>query len=136
MKAIDLTGKKFHMLTVVSPNTPGYWNAVCDCGNDKIVSGASLRSGNTKSCGCLVRMNSGRPSTHLMRPEAFIPYIPFLDSAAPALNALRTVLKDYGVIVKNDKCFYVSGVSYGPYSSSVHALFYAMTYCVKSNLIK
>lgn len=30
------------------------WKCLCDCGNSTIVLGASLRSGNTKSCGCLV----------------------------------------------------------------------------------
>jgi hypothetical protein len=29
------------------------WKCQCDCGNETIVTGLSLRSGNTKSCGCL-----------------------------------------------------------------------------------
>jgi hypothetical protein len=29
------------------------WNCVCDCGNSKTVEGSHLRSGATKSCGCL-----------------------------------------------------------------------------------
>ena len=31
------------------------WRCVCDCGNEVIVSGHSLRNGNTRSCGCLQR---------------------------------------------------------------------------------
>jgi hypothetical protein len=31
------------------------WLCKCDCGNDTIVSGTMLRSGRTKSCGCLQR---------------------------------------------------------------------------------
>lgn len=31
------------------------WMCLCKCGNLKIISGESLRSGNTKSCGCLHR---------------------------------------------------------------------------------
>ena len=58
---IDLTGQKFGMLTVVeraenkiTPKGHSYimWKCVCDCGETTVVSGASLRSGNTKSCGC------------------------------------------------------------------------------------
>lgn len=32
----------------------------CDCGNDKVILGASLRSGNTRSCGCLSTRKDGR----------------------------------------------------------------------------
>jgi len=54
----DMTGKKFGRLTVISRagrNKYGYatWNCLCDCGNTVVVSGKSLRDGNTKSCGCL-----------------------------------------------------------------------------------
>jgi len=55
----DITGKKFNMLTVISQN--GYdkwrnatWNVRCDCGNECIVRGLSLKSGGTKSCGCIM----------------------------------------------------------------------------------
>lgn len=56
----DLTGQVFGRLTVVS-FTKGkrcdsaYWKCKCDCGNDVVVLGYSLSSGNTKSCGCLMR---------------------------------------------------------------------------------
>lgn len=30
-----------------------YWNCICKCGNSVCVSGSALRTGNTKSCGCL-----------------------------------------------------------------------------------
>ena len=51
---------KFGMLTVIrrSPKNKGTsasWICVCDCGNlvEKDIPGHDLRSGNTKSCGCL-----------------------------------------------------------------------------------
>lgn len=54
---IDLTGQKFGRLTVIdrAPNKNGRsaWNCICDCGNTIQVISKSLRSGNTKSCGCL-----------------------------------------------------------------------------------
>lgn len=60
----DLTGKKFGRLTVVnradsridpSGKPVTMWNVQCDCGKKLCVEGASLRSGNTQSCGCLNR---------------------------------------------------------------------------------
>ena len=57
MRSIDLTGQKFGRLTVVrfdhKENGRKYYLCQCDCGNFKIVSNHSLKSGNTKSCGCL-----------------------------------------------------------------------------------
>ena len=70
MKTIDLTGKRFGRLTVIErgedyvcwtlhPNaeptrfTAPKWRCICDCGKEVTVLGASLRNGNTRSCGCL-----------------------------------------------------------------------------------
>ena len=55
-KFVDLTGKKFGLL-FVSERCPekgrgSYWKCVCDCGNTTRSSGAHLRSGASKSCGC------------------------------------------------------------------------------------
>ncbi|WP_348622559.1 hypothetical protein [Paenibacillus polymyxa] len=60
MHRIDLTNRKFGMLTVISksdkkmPSNKGktYWNCVCDCGNPHVVEGYWLTSGKTVSCGC------------------------------------------------------------------------------------
>ena len=56
---IDLTGMKYGRLTVVEfdrlQNHKTYWKCVCDCGLTVIATGNNLRSGNTKSCGCLRR---------------------------------------------------------------------------------
>lgn len=61
-KFIDMTGQKFGRLTVVcrtkdhiQPNgvSSVMWLCKCDCGNEIITSGMSLRKGRTQSCGCL-----------------------------------------------------------------------------------
>lgn len=58
-KLIDLTGRKFGRLTVIKKGEkvkhgkPAKWLCKCDCGNELFVTSYSLRSGNTKSCGCL-----------------------------------------------------------------------------------
>lgn len=60
----DLTGKQFGRLTVVSQAPHDVklrrvrWHCVCSCGCSTIVFGLSLRSGHTKSCGCLKRDNA------------------------------------------------------------------------------
>ncbi len=57
-KFIDLTGKKFGRLVVLKKVDNDKWGAhqwlcKCDCGEEKIIRGSSLKSGHTKSCGCL-----------------------------------------------------------------------------------
>jgi len=57
-KLKNISGKKFNRLTVikiVKRNKSGnvMWLCKCDCGNTKVINGSYLRSGHTKSCGCL-----------------------------------------------------------------------------------
>jgi hypothetical protein len=59
-KTTDLLGKSFGRLTVVGwcPATKekaGRWECLCTCGTTSFVAGAALRSGATRSCGCLKR---------------------------------------------------------------------------------
>ncbi len=56
-KIIDLTGQKFHRLTVIEycglqDNRHAYWKCRCDCGNICYKMGYLLRNGEVKSCGC------------------------------------------------------------------------------------
>jgi hypothetical protein len=59
-KVRDLTGQRFNRLLVIEfsgmdkKHNP-LWKCLCDCGNEKILCGRDLRSGNTSSCGCLRR---------------------------------------------------------------------------------
>ena len=54
---------RFDRLMVIGPADPYLWNGIrfprvlcsCDCGNEVTVRESALRSGNTKSCGCLHR---------------------------------------------------------------------------------
>lgn len=60
-KIKDLTGQKFGELTVLKfAYTKGhsYWECLCSCGNKIIVPSNSLKTGNTKSCGCLNHKSS------------------------------------------------------------------------------
>ena len=57
MKKLELSGRKFNKLTVISySNTKKgntHWNVKCDCGNSLVVNGSYLLNNHTKSCGCL-----------------------------------------------------------------------------------
>ena len=61
-QVIDLTGNIYGRLLVLyrsedkySPSGQKriYWHCKCECGNEKDILGSALKSGNTKSCGCL-----------------------------------------------------------------------------------
>lgn len=59
MKKENLLGQKFERLLVIAESEPVgknkrvAWLCQCDCGTQKIVKSEELKSGNTKSCGCL-----------------------------------------------------------------------------------
>jgi hypothetical protein len=69
-KRIDEVGKKYGRLLVIgragtSRLGLAIWRCLCDCGQEKIVQGGNLRSGNTQSCGCLiVELLVARSRTH------------------------------------------------------------------------
>ena len=67
-QAEDLTGRRFGRWTVIRREgtyywpskgarefSSPYWLCRCDCGNEGLVIGANLRSGNSRSCGCARR---------------------------------------------------------------------------------
>lgn len=66
-KFIDLTGKKFHRLTVIG-RSPAikpriHWICVCECGVTKDVSGSDLQANHAKSCGCFNAENRRTKAT-------------------------------------------------------------------------
>ncbi len=112
---LNLVGKRFTRLTVISdagnhPTTgESYWECQCDCGKTTKVTGYSLTSGNTKSCGCYHKIRTCQ-----------------LFSKSPEENALGRVYSDYrksarvkghsfelsreqlGILIKED-CYYCGG---------------------------
>jgi len=56
---IDLSGERFGRLIVIRKhstiNRQPWWYCRCDCGVEKVIKGDALRSGKTRSCGCLHR---------------------------------------------------------------------------------
>jgi len=57
----DMTGLRFDRITVIAraETPPGkvgaHWLCECTCGAQKVIHGKDLRSGDTRSCGCLLR---------------------------------------------------------------------------------
>jgi hypothetical protein len=59
-KPKNIIGNKYGRLTVLEDtgkryNTTVIWKCQCDCGNDIEIRGDAIRSGNTKSCGCILK---------------------------------------------------------------------------------
>ena len=58
-RLVDLTGQRFGRLIVTEKASPrpgstnARWRCVCDCGNETLVLGTTLRRGESRSCGCL-----------------------------------------------------------------------------------
>lgn len=87
MKPIDETGKVYGRLTVLEKfdkskdksryyyTRPGvFWICRCECGAETLVYGGFLRSGQTRSCGCLRSEKSSkrakaRKGTHWRKKE-------------------------------------------------------------------
>ena len=67
---VDLAGRRFGRLTVIAVSDERrrgrlMWDCLCDCGATKQVETHLLRSGQTRSCGCLRRdVNNARFTTH------------------------------------------------------------------------
>ena len=75
----NIIGKKFNRLTAIEyshyKNGHSFWLCRCDCGNTRILPMNALRSGNTKSCGCLyeeIRPQINYRHGHAAKREYFI----------------------------------------------------------------
>jgi len=118
-EAIDLTGKRFSRLLVISKaptkHKRAYWNCVCDCGKTCIAMGKYLRQHKKQSCGCLHRENiisnieKMRVSPHRNQPPgeaAFnLLYISYHASASKKSLVFELTKDDFRDIIKQD-CFY------------------------------
>lgn len=65
----DLTGQKIHRLTFLeyvdrNEQRNSRWKVRCDCGTEFIVTASAVKSGMTKSCGCLRIENNKNRHKH------------------------------------------------------------------------
>jgi len=71
---IDLTNQRFERLIVLEPTLKRsgssiIWKCLCDCGNICYKSSHDLRTGHTKSCGCLQRESRFIPKQNLVNQK-------------------------------------------------------------------
>jgi hypothetical protein len=72
MNFIDLSGQRFGRLIVVDmvgriKDGQSLWKCICDCGKEHLVVYCHLKSGDTRSCGCLAsELAKERSTTHGM----------------------------------------------------------------------
>ena len=78
MKALDLKGKRFGMLTVIERKGAicghSAWICRCDCGNETIVTANNLKD-RTTSCGCYQKMRAKQANTVHGKSHSKIHYI-------------------------------------------------------------
>lgn len=75
-RSVNIVGMRFGKLFVIEKSEPirskngkiecARWKCRCDCGNEIVVVGNSLRRGLTKSCGCIKKENPPNNITHNM----------------------------------------------------------------------
>jgi len=76
-KRADITNQKFGRLTALKiagkdKNGRLNWLCVCECGNEIICAGGDIRSGHTRSCGCLLSdVTAVRNTKHGMADTRF-----------------------------------------------------------------
>ena len=67
-KRLDVSGERYGRLVAIcriDGNSLSMWRCKCDCGREVVVQLSSLRTGNTRSCGCLfIEMATSRVKKH------------------------------------------------------------------------
>lgn len=102
MTKLDLRGHRFERLTVIdaagSDNRKLLWLCLCDCGTRTVVKAVRLRSGHTKSCGCLhVERASERGRANTTHGKATSPvYRTWLNIKRRCENPRSTGYENYG----------------------------------------
>lgn len=96
---LELQGQRFYKLRVVSfafmRKQTTYWNCLCSCGNEIIVSGPHLTSGHTQSCSCFSKEKLlKRLTTHGKNRTPI--YIVWCSMIQRCTNPKNPHYKDYG----------------------------------------
>lgn len=103
-KFVDLTGQKFGKLKVLGQAGKDKWGNFrwlcrCECGQEKIICGTDLKSGKTKSCGCLRKEVTIKRSTkngHNIKIETSRIYDSWRNMIQRCTNPNRNDYKNYG----------------------------------------
>ena len=96
-KKVDLTGQRYGMLTVIAPaeniGNRTAWRCLCDCGRETVVKTTYLRSGKTKSCGCLFGLDDSSEPDGRPRPNGAVgrAALTYIDGTCVEMIRSRTV---------------------------------------------
>ena len=96
-QAVDLSGEKFGRLTVIerigsTNNQKSLFLCKCECGNEVNVVGGNLKSGTSKSCGCLKMEKKKKPNSEIRRKIKTVYY----GMVSRCTNERNKQYKDYG----------------------------------------
>ena len=117
----DMLGRKFGKLTVMAREKDLYtkqgtvidqWLCHCDCGNNVVVRGASLRNGHTSSCGCY-RLEMLTGINYMSKSETAVANV--LDELGVIYVAQKTYCDLVGVannLLSYDFCVNMNGDDY------------------------
>ena len=101
MKPIDRRNVRYGSLVAIerdcnASDGQACWRCKCDCGNEVVVKGGNLQSGNTSSCGCAHRRRgTDHPNTtHGKRHSA--EYVAWANMKTRCLNTRSASYRDYG----------------------------------------
>jgi hypothetical protein len=109
---IDLAGSKFGRWTAIRvyekrPNRDGgtrvFWECRCDCGNVRSVDAASLKSGHSKSCGCIKK--EGRRTLPRGVPERNLVLRTYRKNAELRSLEFSLTMEQFTELTQQD-CFY------------------------------
>lgn len=91
----DLTGQRFGKLTVLefvqTEDSNSHWKCICSCGSVTIVTGSHLKSGHTKSCGCIDKARNKKHNKYYTRI-----YKIWANIKTRCCNINHSTYKDYG----------------------------------------
>ena len=101
----DLTAQVFGRLTVIeflhtekcNGGTRAIWKCQCQCGNTIVVSRGTLRSGNTKSCGCIRKeRNNHFKHGHALQSGVSVEYNSWRGMRERCYDKRHKAYKNYG----------------------------------------
>lgn len=110
MKRLKINGQRFGRLKVIefmginSGHTK--WQCRCDCGNTVIVSANNLKSGNTKSCGCLDKENLIKACSKKEGEASFNRLYVDYKKHAKKKNLIFDLSKDEFRKITSQNCYY------------------------------
>jgi hypothetical protein len=109
----DLTGQKFHRLTVIknvaqpkNTHSGTFWLCKCDCGMEKIINGSSLIDNHTTSCGCYAKEVTSELNKIEYGQAAKNSRFSQYKHSAKKRNLIFSLSKDEFLKLTQQNCFY------------------------------